>query len=105
MVSIRVRSRERTISLRCSTKSTANCFNPRPLSRADDFEVSELPGKEGVSIRVRSRERTINPIADHLFFGEVSIRVRSRERTIVSCTCDAGDRWFQSASALASGRL
>ena len=80
-------------------------FNPRPLSRADDIDLSTLKLTQTVSIRVRSRERTIRPLdcllgligfqsASALASGRyrglvdesggfvVSIRVRSRERTI-----------------------
>ena len=80
-VSIRVRSRERTmINLVISTTRLMS-FNPRPLSRADDVSEGSAGTTSSVSIRVRSRERTIILISQPTVWIE-----------------------FQSASALASGR-
>ena len=60
-VSIRVRSRERTIETICDCRQGGKSFNPRSLSRAND---SHLQSPRWccvcVSIRVRSRERTIH---------------------------------------------
>ena len=61
--------------------------------------------RANVSIRVRSRERTIRGIVVSTPKESVSIRVRSRERTITVKAIYDGCKLFQSASALASGRL
>ncbi len=83
-VSIRVRSRERTMLVDCLTVRCTTSFNPRSLSRANDdtdllkrqqehwfqsafalaserwYELFSGTCSRSVSIRVRSRERTIH---------------------------------------------
>ncbi len=61
------------------------CFNPRPPSRADDWQNPAISKDKRVSIRVRPRERTI--YTGDLTFTitrDVSIRVRPRERTMLA---------------------
>ena len=126
-VSIRVRSRERTIKRSASAVSPptfqsasalaserwvitvspeAECdVSIRVRSRERTIYAPIPPqGNQQVSIRVRSRERTIFSTPSWEGLTVVSIRVRSRERTISSMTTPVDCIQFQSASALASER-
>ncbi len=81
-VSIRDRSRERSIELDDDQMPAIGCFNPRPLSRAIDVIQGLKFQTNKVSIRDRSRERSI--VIQGLKFqtNKVSIRDRSRERSM-----------------------
>ncbi len=90
-VSIRDRSRERSIWGPWWHFVWTGCFNPRPLSRAIDLPGQRTPPQRQVSIRDRSRERSMRSNFRRRTRRKVSIRDRSRERSIRSlrrpCCC------------------
>ena len=101
IVSIRVRSRERTMSGRIGGTRTSS-FNPRPLSRADDSGSSTcatIIAFQSASALASGRSRCIDACPP----------VRFNPRPLSRADDTSGVRnlrtdTFQSASALASGR-
>ena len=107
-VSIRVRSRERTMRC-CSTGFAGGSgFNPRPLSRADDRMQSVGRAAADACFNPRPLSR-----ADDMRVRGLPMRIvrfQSASALASGRFEDVSIRWirtlkFQSASALASGRL
>ena len=86
------------------SKDYRECFNPRPLSRANDPSNAGLWAAAQVSIRVRSRERTIDLEHEHGRQWEFQSASALASERYLRLSVIASKSSFQSASALASER-